>query len=83
MLEVMHRLVEGGATVLVIEHNLEVLAEADWLIDLGPEGGAGGGSIVACGTPEAVAAVKASYTGKALKPVLHRSKKKKASAVKA
>ena len=83
LLEVMHRLVEGGATVLVIEHNLEVLAEADWLIDLGPEGGAGGGSIVACGTPEAVAAVKASYTGKALKPVLHRSKKKKASAVKA
>jgi excinuclease ABC subunit A len=60
-----------------------VLAEADWLIDLGPEGGAGGGSIVACGTPEAVAAVKASYTGKALKPVLHRSKKKKAAAVKA
>jgi excinuclease ABC subunit A len=83
LLEVMHRLVEGGATVLVIEHNLEVLAEADWLIDLGPEGGAGGGSIVACGTPEAVAAVKASYTGKALKPVLHRSKKKKAAAVKA
>jgi excinuclease ABC subunit A len=83
LLEVMHRLVEGGATVLVIEHNLEVLAEADWLIDLGPEGGAGGGSIVACGTPEAVAAVKASYTGKALKPVLHRSKKKKVAAVKA
>jgi excinuclease ABC subunit A len=83
LLEVMHRLVEGGATVLVIEHNLEVLAEADWLIDLGPEGGAGGGSIVACGTPEDVAAVKASHTGKALKPVLKRSKKKKPEAVKA
>ncbi len=77
LLEVMHRLVEGGATVLVIEHNLDVLAEADWLIDLGPEGGAGGGSIVASGTPEAVAAVKASHTGKALKPVLNRSRPKR------
>ena len=74
LLDVMHRLVEGGATVLVIEHNLEVLAEADWLIDLGPEGGAGGGSIVACGTPETVAAEKASHTGKALRPVLRRGK---------
>ena len=63
LLEVLHALVETGNTVLVIEHNLEVIKTADWIIDLGPEGGNGGGRIVAQGTPEEVAAVKASYTG--------------------
>jgi excinuclease ABC subunit A len=68
LIEVLHRLVDGGNTVLVIEHNLDVLAEADWLIDLGPEGGAAGGRIVAAGTPEQVARVRGSHTGAALAP---------------
>jgi excinuclease ABC subunit A len=72
LLEVLHTLVEQGNTVLVIEHNLEVIKTADWLIDLGPEGGSGGGHIVAKGTPEEVAAVKASYTGQFLAPYLKR-----------
>jgi excinuclease ABC subunit A len=72
LLEVLHELVETGNTVVVIEHNLEVLKTADWIIDLGPEGGDGGGEIVAAGTPEEVAAVKRSYTGAFLKPVLAR-----------
>ena len=72
LLEVLHELVESGNTVVVIEHNLEVLKTADWIIDLGPEGGDGGGEIVAAGTPEEVAAVKRSYTGAFLKPVLAR-----------
>jgi excinuclease ABC subunit A len=58
--------------VVVIEHNLDVIKTADWLIDLGPEGGAGGGEILATGTPEDVAAHPASYTGKYLRPVLAR-----------
>ena len=70
LIEVLHRLVDGGNTVLVIEHNLDVLAEADWLIDLGPEGGAAGGRIVAAGTPEQVARVRGSHTGAALAPFL-------------
>ncbi len=74
LLDVMHRLVEGGASVLVIEHNLDVLAEADWLIDLGPEGGGAGGRIVAAGTPELVAATKGSHTGKVLKTLLKRAR---------
>jgi excinuclease ABC subunit A len=69
---VLQRLVENGDTVLVIEHNLDVIKSADYLIDLGPEGGDGGGTIVATGTPEEVAEVAASYTGKYLKPVLER-----------
>jgi len=69
---VLHELVESGNTVVVIEHNLEVLKTADWIIDLGPEGGDGGGEIVATGTPEDIAAVKRSYTGQFLKPVLAR-----------
>jgi excinuclease ABC subunit A len=70
LLEVLHRLVEQGNTILVIEHNLEVIKTADWIIDLGPEGGSGGGHIVAEGTPEQVAKVKASFTGKYLKKYL-------------
>jgi excinuclease ABC subunit A len=74
LLEVLHELVEHGNTVVVIEHNLEVIKTADWIIDLGPEGGDGGGEIVATGTPEDVAAEKRSYTGQFLAPVLARGK---------
>jgi excinuclease ABC subunit A len=70
LLEVLHHLVDQGNTVIVIEHNLEVIKTADHIIDIGPEGGAGGGNIVATGTPEDVAKVKASYTGHYLKGVL-------------
>ena len=72
LLEVLHELVETGNTVVVIEHNLEVIKTADWIIDLGPEGGDGGGEIVAAGTPEDVVREKRSYTGAFLKPVLAR-----------
>jgi excinuclease ABC subunit A len=65
-------LVEQGNTVVVIEHNLEVIKTADWIIDLGPEGGDGGGEIVAAGTPEDIVKVKRSYTGQFLAPVLSR-----------
>ncbi len=74
LLEVLQRLVDEGNTVLVIEHNLDVIKTADWLIDLGPEGGDGGGTVIATGTPEQIAEVKASYTGKYLKPILARDK---------
>jgi excinuclease ABC subunit A len=67
LLEVLHALVEQGNTVLVIEHNLEVIKTADWIIDLGPEGGSGGGRVVASGTPEQIAATEASYTGRYLR----------------
>jgi excinuclease ABC subunit A len=69
---VLHELVAQGNTVVVIEHNLEVIKTADWIIDLGPEGGDGGGEIVAQGTPEDVAQEKRSYTGRFLAPVLGR-----------
>ena len=72
LLEVLQRLVDEGNTVLIIEHNLDVIKNADWLIDLGPEGGDGGGQVVATGTPEEVAEVKESYTGQYLKPVHKR-----------
>jgi excinuclease ABC subunit A len=72
LLEVLHELVDQGNTVVVIEHNLEVVKTADWIIDLGPEGGDGGGRIVASGTPEEIVKVKASHTGRYLKEVLHR-----------
>ncbi len=72
LLEVLHELVEQGNTVVVIEHNLEVIKTADWLIDLGPEGGDGGGEIVAAGPPEKVAKTKKSYTGQFLKELLTR-----------
>ncbi|MFT8768233.1 MAG: excinuclease ABC subunit UvrA [Gluconobacter cerinus] len=70
LLEVLHTLVDQGNTILVIEHNLEVIKTADWLIDIGPEGGDGGGKIVAAGTPEDIAACKASHTGRFLAPLL-------------
>jgi excinuclease ABC subunit A len=73
LLGVLHKLVERGNTVLVIEHNLDVIKTADWLVDLGPEGGIRGGSIVAQGTPEVVAAVKESHTGRYLAPLLSGS----------
>ncbi len=77
LLEVLHTLVNQGNTMVVIEHNLEVIKTADWIIDLGPEGGSGGGEIVAVGTPEDVAAVKASYTGQFLKERLKAAVKTK------
>jgi len=85
LLEVLHRLRDGGNTVVIIEHNLDVIKTADWLIDLGPEGGSGGGQIIATGTPEDVAATKASHTGRFLAPLLPAPKKsatKKASSTK-
>ncbi|MBP1157763.1 MULTISPECIES: excinuclease ABC subunit UvrA [unclassified Paenibacillus] len=72
LLKVLHRLVENGDSVLVIEHNLDVIKTADYIIDLGPDGGNRGGSIVATGTPEDVVKVEGSYTGKYLKPILER-----------
>jgi len=72
LLEVLNQLVEAGNTVVVIEHNLDVIKTADWVIDMGPEGGDGGGQIVAQGTPELIAATKASHTGHYLAPVLKR-----------
>jgi excinuclease ABC subunit A len=72
LLEVLHSLVETGNTVIVIEHNLEVIKTADWIIDLGPEGGNKGGKLVAQGTPEDVAAVTGSFTGQYLKPYLSK-----------
>ncbi|MBI5242252.1 MAG: excinuclease ABC subunit UvrA [Elusimicrobia bacterium] len=70
LLDVLHRLVDAGNTVLVIEHNLDVVKTADWIIDLGPEGGDGGGRLVAAGPPEKIAACAASHTGRYLKPLL-------------
>jgi excinuclease ABC subunit A len=74
---VLHELVEQGNSVVVIEHNLEVIKTADWIIDLGPEGGDGGGEIVAAGTPEDVVRAKRSYTGQFLAPVLTRRPQRK------
>ena len=70
MLTVLSRLVDQGNTVLVIEHNLDVIKTADWIIDLGPEGGSGGGTVVAEGPPEHVATVTGSHTGQFLAPIL-------------
>ncbi|MCY9672760.1 MULTISPECIES: excinuclease ABC subunit UvrA [Bacillus] len=82
LLKVLQRLVENGDTVLVIEHNLDIIKAADYLVDLGPEGGAGGGTIIASGTPEQIAKEKASYTGQYLKPVLERDRKRMKQLVK-
>ena len=79
LLGVLHRLVEQGNTVVVIEHNLDVLKSADWLIDLGPDGGAAGGAIVAEGTPEEVAHTPGSSTGSYLAPLLRAAKQRGSS----
>ena len=73
LLEVLQELVDNGNSIVVIEHNLDVIKTADWLIDLGPEGGDGGGEIVAAGTPEDVAGVEASHTGHYLRPMLAKA----------
>ena len=78
LLEVLHALVDQGNTVVVIEHNLEVIKTADWVLDLGPEGGEGGGRIVAEGTPETVAKATASHTGRFLRPLLPTKRLKQA-----
>ena len=74
LLKVLHRLVDAGDTVLVIEHNLDVIKTADYIIDLGPEGGSGGGTVIATGTPEQIVREKRSYTGKYLAPILERDR---------
>jgi excinuclease ABC subunit A len=72
LMEVLHELVDQGNSVVVIEHNLEVIKTADWILDLGPEGGDGGGQIVAAGRPEDIVKVEASHTGRFLREVLAR-----------
>lgn len=83
LLVVLQRLVDNGDTVLVIEHNLDIIKTADYIVDLGPEGGAGGGTIVASGTPEEITEVEESYTGRYLKPVIERDKTRMKSLLKA
>jgi len=77
LLEVLGRLVDAGNSIVVIEHNLDVIKTADWLVDLGPEGGEEGGQIVATGTPEEVAAAKGSYTGRFLSGLVVPAKPKR------
>jgi excinuclease ABC subunit A len=79
LLAVLHRLRDKGNTVVVIEHNLDVIKTADWIVDLGPEGGDGGGKVIATGTPEQVAANKASFTGQYLKPLLNGAKSRQSA----
>lgn len=81
LLQVLHRLRDHGNTIIVIEHNMEVIKTADWIIDLGPEGGDGGGTVVAAGTPETVAGILSSYTGQFLRPILERRPKFRLEAV--
>jgi excinuclease ABC subunit A len=80
LLAVLHRLRDQGNTMVVIEHNLDVIKTADWIVDLGPEGGSGGGMIIAEGTPETVATIKASHTGHFLKDMLADKRNSKAAA---
>jgi excinuclease ABC subunit A len=80
LLRLLHRLVDLGNTVIVIEHNLDVIKTADWVLDLGPEGGEAGGRLVAAGTPEEVAGVEGSYTGQYLKRVLPERRRRKRAA---
>jgi excinuclease ABC subunit A len=82
LLDVLHQLVDQGNTVVVIEHNLDVIKTADWIVDLGPEGGAGGGRILVTGTPETVAATAGSHTGRFLAPHLKTAKAAKPPATK-
>jgi excinuclease ABC subunit A len=70
---VLQRLVDNGNTVLVIEHNLDVIKQADWIVDLGPEGGESGGEVIASGPPEEIAATEGSFTGEFLRPLLEPS----------
>jgi excinuclease ABC subunit A len=77
---VLHELVDQGNTVIVIEHNLEVIKTADWIVDLGPEGGDAGGHVVAVGTPQEIAATPQSYTGQYLKQAFDRRRKTKRAA---
>ncbi|WP_044641267.1 excinuclease ABC subunit UvrA [Risungbinella massiliensis] len=81
LLKVLHRLVENGDSVIVIEHNLDVMKTADYMIDLGPEGGKGGGLIVATGTPEEIMEVEGSYTGQYLRPLIERDRKRMEASV--
>jgi len=81
LLDVLHRLRDEGNTIVVIEHNLDVIKTADWLIDLGPEGGEGGGTVVGVGTPHQLADNKSSYTGQYLKPLLDNQSKPQARQV--
>ncbi|MGB0718976.1 MAG: hypothetical protein ACPGRX_00795 [Bdellovibrionales bacterium] len=80
LLEVLHTLVDQGNTVVVIEHNLDVIKTADYIIDIGPEGGHKGGKIIATGTPEDICKVKESYTGQYLKPILDKKSAAKIAA---
>jgi excinuclease ABC subunit A len=80
LLEVLHRLTDLGNSIIIIEHNLDVIRNADWIIDLGPEGGEEGGRVVAQGTPEQVARVKKSYTGQILAKVLPKASNNQATA---
>ena len=77
LVEILQRLTEGGNTVVVIEHNLDVIKTADYIIDMGPEGGDKGGTVIACGTPEEVAKKKESYTGFYIKKMIERAKKQR------
>ena len=83
LVEVLERLVDAGNTVLVIEHNLDVIKMADRILDMGPEGGDGGGTVVVYGTPEKVAECSESYTGRFLAPILERDRARAAGAQKA
>ncbi|PZP38698.1 MAG: excinuclease ABC subunit A, partial [Pseudomonas fluorescens] len=83
LLKVLHRLVDAGNTMVIIEHNLDVIKTADWLVDIGPEGGSGGGQLIAEGTPEEVAKVAASHTGQYLIPLLKAKPVVQAKAAKA
>ena len=74
LLTAFERLIDNGGSLLVIEHNLDVIKTADWIVDLGPEGGSGGGKVIACGTPEQIAAHELSHTGHYLAPILERTK---------
>jgi excinuclease ABC subunit A len=74
LIDVLQRLADNGNTVIVIEHNMDLIKTADYIIDLGPEGGNRGGTLVVCGTPEDVAACENSYTGQYLQPVLERAR---------
>jgi excinuclease ABC subunit A len=79
LLEVLYKLRDQGNTIVIIEHNLDVIKTADWIVDLGPEGGTGGGEIIAVGTPEAIAAEPRSYTGHALRAALPQARSQRAA----